>query len=146
MPRELTDADVERTIDDYARTARLAREARARRRRDHGLRGLPDQRVHRRATNHRTDRWGRATTRTACASPSRSSAGCARRSARTSSSSTGSPMLDPGPGRLPPSPRSWPSPRPSRAAGATIINTGIGWRQARIPTIATSIAAQRTPG
>jgi 2,4-dienoyl-CoA reductase (NADPH2) len=25
------------------------------------------------------------------------------------------------------------------AAGATIINTGIGWHEARIPTIATSV-------
>jgi 2,4-dienoyl-CoA reductase (NADPH2) len=27
----------------------------------------------------------------------------------------------------------------SRAAGATIINTGIGWHEARVPTIATMV-------
>jgi 2,4-dienoyl-CoA reductase (NADPH2) len=32
------------------------------------------------------------------------------------------------------------------AAGATIINTGIGWHEARIPTIATWCRARRSPG
>jgi 2,4-dienoyl-CoA reductase (NADPH2) len=32
------------------------------------------------------------------------------------------------------------------AAGATIINTGIGWHEARIPTIATSVPRAPSPG
>ncbi len=36
---------------------------------------------------------------------------------------------------------SWP--RPIEAAGATIINTGIGWHEARVPTIATSVPRAR---
>ncbi len=33
--------------------------------------------------------------------------------------------------------------RPSRPPGATLINTGIGWHEARIPTIATSVPRAR---
>jgi len=32
------------------------------------------------------------------------------------------------------------------AAGATIINTGIGWHEARVPTIVTSVPRQHLPG
>ena len=32
------------------------------------------------------------------------------------------------------------------AAGATILNTGIGWHEARIPTIATSVPGRRSRG
>ena len=32
------------------------------------------------------------------------------------------------------------------AAGATIINTGIGWHEARIPTIATMVPRAALPG
>ncbi len=69
--------------------ARARPAGRLRRRRDHGLRGLSDQRVHRRRGPTSAPTAGAARTRTACASrrdrpPRRASA-----SARTSSSSTG---------------------------------------------------------
>ncbi len=58
VPREMTSEDVERTIADFARTAALATGGGLRRRGDHGVGGLPDQRVHRHPTNKRTDEWG----------------------------------------------------------------------------------------
>ena len=90
------------------------------------------------ATNHRTDRWG-GSLREPDALPGRDRPPRARGGRRaTSSSSTGC--------------RCWTwSPGGStldevvtlakavEAAGATIINTGIGWHEARIPTIATSV-------
>ena len=83
-------------------------------------------------TNERTDRWG-GTYGTGCAFRWRSSRGCARPSGATSSSSTGS-TLD-----LVPGGSTWPEAVQLKAiesAGATILNTGIGWDEARVPTIA----------
>ncbi len=36
--------------------------------------------------------------------------------------------------------------RAIEAAGATLLNTGIGWHEARIPTIATPVPRARLPG
>lgn len=47
VPHALTGDEVEETIEDFVRAAELARTMRLRRRRDHGVRGLPDQRVRR---------------------------------------------------------------------------------------------------
>ena len=76
--------------DRRLRALRAARAAgRLRRRRDHGVRGLPDQRVRRAAAPTTATTSGAAASRTASASRSRSCAARARRSARTSSSSSG---------------------------------------------------------
>ena len=138
VPRALTGCG--RAADDRRlRALRAARPARRlRRRRDHGLRGLPHQPVHRARKPTTATTSGAATTRTGCASPWRSCGGCATRSARTSSSSTGCRCS------------TWSRAaarwdevvtlaQAVEAAGATIINTGIGWHEARIPTIATMV-------
>jgi 2,4-dienoyl-CoA reductase (NADPH2) len=36
--------------------------------------------------------------------------------------------------------------RAIEGAGATLLNTGIGWHEARVPTIATSVPARPSPG
>ena len=81
---------------------------------------------------------GAARPRAGCASPSRSYAARASWSATTSRSSTGS--------RCSTSSRAArPGTRPSssrctlEAAGVTVFNTGIGWHEARVPTIITQV-------
>ncbi len=89
-PRELTDAEVERTIEDYVRAARLARQAGYDGVEIMGSEGYLINEFIAAQTNHRTDRWG-GSYENRMRFPSRSSAACARPSARTSSSSTGCP-------------------------------------------------------
>ena len=126
------------TIDDFARCAALAQRGRLRRRRDHGLRGLPDQRVHRRADQPAQRRLGRHL-REPHALPGARSCGASRERVgpdfiiifRLS-------MLDlvEGGSTLP---EVIELAQALEAAGVTILNTGIGWHEARIPTIATEV-------
>ena len=58
VPRELTDAEVERTIDDYARAARLARQAGYDGVEIMGSEGYLINEFIAAQTNQRTDRWG----------------------------------------------------------------------------------------
>ncbi len=124
--------------DRRLRALRPARAARGlRRRRDHGLRGLPDQRVRGAAHQPARRRLGR---RLREAHPFPVEIVRATRAAvgrdfivifRLS-------MLD-----LVDGGSTWEEvvalARAVEAAGATIINTGIGWHEARIPTIATMV-------
>ena len=122
----------------YVRCAR-ARAARGlRRRRDHGLRGLPHQPVHRAADQPSRRRMGRRVREPHPLLRSRSCAGRATRSGRDFIIIYRLSMLD-----LVEGGSTWDEvvalAQAVEAAGATIINTGIGWHEARIPTIATMV-------
>ena len=132
-PRALTDAERRAHDRRLRRAARARPRGRLRRRRDHGLGGLPHQPVHRRRAPTTATTAGAARREPACASPSRSCAACARRSGRDFIIIYRLSMLDLveggctlGRGRRA---RAGPSRRPA----PTIINTGIGWHEARIP-------------
>ncbi|OLZ73513.1 NADPH-dependent 2,4-dienoyl-CoA reductase [Streptomyces sp. IMTB 2501] len=137
VPRELSDADIERTIDDYARAARLARQAGYDGVEIMGSEGYLINEFIARQTNRRTDRWGgsyenRTRFPVEIVKRVREAVGedfivIYRLS-----------MLDlvPGGSSLQ---EVITLGKAVEAAGATIINTGIGWHEARIPTIATSV-------
>ncbi|WP_333761253.1 NADPH-dependent 2,4-dienoyl-CoA reductase [Streptomyces sp. IBSBF 2390] len=137
VPRELSDADVERTIDDYARAARLARQAGYDGVEIMGSEGYLINEFIAAQTNRREDRWGgsyenRMRFPVEIVKRVREAVGedfiiIYRLS-----------MLDlvPGGSSLA---EVVTLAKEIEAAGATIINTGIGWHEARIPTIATSV-------
>ncbi|MFI0232529.1 FAD-dependent oxidoreductase [Streptomyces sp. NPDC017086] len=137
VPRELTDADIERTIDDYARTARLARRAGYDGVEIMGSEGYLINEFTAAPTNRRDDRWGgsfenRTRFPVEIVKRVREAVGedfivIYRLS-----------MLDliPGGSSLE---EVIALGKAVEAAGATLINTGIGWHEARIPTIATSV-------
>ncbi|MFJ3583183.1 FAD-dependent oxidoreductase [Streptomyces sp. NPDC090127] len=137
VPNELTDAEVEQTVEDYARCAELAKAAGYDGVEVMGSEGYLINEFIAAATNHRTDRWG---------------GGYANRVrfpleiVRRIREQVGEDfivvyrlsMLDlvPGGSTLE---EVVSLAKEIEAAGATIINTGIGWHEARIPTIATSV-------
>ncbi|MEU1039435.1 NADPH-dependent 2,4-dienoyl-CoA reductase [Streptomyces sp. NPDC005907] len=136
-PHALTDAEVEQTIDDYARAARLARQAGYDGVEIMGSEGYLINEFIAAQTNRREDRWGgsyenRMRFPVEIVKRVREAVGddfiiIYRLS-----------MLDlvPGGSSLD---EVITLARAVEAAGATIINTGIGWHEARIPTIATSV-------
>ncbi|MEU3145534.1 MULTISPECIES: NADPH-dependent 2,4-dienoyl-CoA reductase [unclassified Streptomyces] len=136
-PRELTDADIERTIDDYAQTARLARQAGYDGVEIMGSEGYLINEFIAAQTNHRTDRWGGS-----YENRTRFPIEVVRRVREAVGEDFiliyRLSMLDlvPGGSTLD---EVITLARAVEAAGATIINTGIGWHEARIPTIATSV-------
>ncbi|MGW1048914.1 FAD-dependent oxidoreductase [Streptomyces sp. NPDC002521] len=137
VPRELTDADIERTIDDYARTARLARQAGYDGVEIMGSEGYLINEFIAARTNRRTDRWGgsyenRTRFPVEIVKRVREAVGADFIVIYRLS------MLDlvPGGSSLE---EVIALGKAVEAAGATIINTGIGWHEARIPTIATSV-------
>ncbi|WP_030213405.1 NADPH-dependent 2,4-dienoyl-CoA reductase [Streptomyces bikiniensis] len=137
VPNELTDAEVEQTVEDYVRCAGLAKEAGYDGVEVMGSEGYLINEFVAAATNHRTDRWG---------GPYENRVRFPLEIVRRIRERVGEDfilvyrlsMLDLVPGgstleevvRLA---------KEIEAAGATIINTGIGWHEARIPTIATSV-------
>jgi len=136
-PRELSARGIERQIRAFVRCARLAREAGYDGVEVMGSEGYFINQFLVTHTNHRTDEWGgsyenRMRLPVEIVQRVREAVGpdfilIYRLS-----------MLD-----LIPDGSSWPEAvtlaKAVAAAGATIINTGIGWHEARIPTIATSV-------
>ncbi|MEU3901122.1 NADPH-dependent 2,4-dienoyl-CoA reductase [Streptomyces sp. NPDC045251] len=137
VPRELTDADIERTVDDYVRTARLARAAGYDGVEIMGSEGYLINEFIAARTNHRTDRWGGS-----YENRMRFPVEIVRRVREAVGEDFvliyRLSMLDlvPGGSTLD---EVITLAKAVEAAGATIINTGIGWHEARIPTIATSV-------
>ncbi|WP_330290897.1 NADPH-dependent 2,4-dienoyl-CoA reductase [Streptomyces sp. NBC_00576] len=136
-PHELTDAEVEQTIDDYAHTALLARRAGYDGVEIMGSEGYLINEFIAAPTNHRTDRWGGS-----YENRTRFPLEIVRRVREAVGEDFiliyRLSMLDlvPGGSTLD---EVITLARAVEAAGATIINTGIGWHEARIPTIATSV-------
>lgn len=136
-PRELTDADVERTIEDYVRAARLARQAGYDGVEIMGSEGYLINEFIAAPTNHRTDRWGGS-----YENRMRFPVEIVRRVREAVGEDFivvyRLSMLDlvPGGSTLD---EVVTLAKAVEAAGATLINTGIGWHEARIPTIATSV-------
>ncbi|MGC9410358.1 FAD-dependent oxidoreductase [Streptomyces sp. DZ1-3] len=137
VPRELTDAEIERTVDDYARTARLARAAGYDGVEIMGSEGYLVNEFIAARTNHRTDRWGGS-----YENRTRFPLEIVRRVREAVGEDFivvyRLSMLDlvPGGSTLD---EVVALAKAVEAAGATIINTGIGWHEARIPTIATAV-------
>lgn len=137
VPNELSDADVEQTVEDFVRAAGLAQSAGYDGVEIMGSEGYLINEFIASGTNHRTDRWGGS-----YENRIRFPVEIVRRTRervgpdfiliyRLS-------MLDlvPGGSTLD---EVTALAREIEAAGATIINTGVGWHEARIPTIATSV-------
>lgn len=136
-PHALTEDEVEETIEDFVRAAGLARRAGYDGVEIMGSEGYLINEFIAAATNHRTDRWGGS-----YENRIRFPVEIVRRVRERVGSDFiliyRLSMLDLVPGgssleevvRLA---------REIESAGATIINTGIGWHEARIPTIATSV-------
>ncbi len=136
-PRELSTSGVERQIRDFVRCAKLAREAGYDGVEIMGSEGYFINEFLVTHTNHRTDRWGgdyaqRMRLPVEIVERTRQAVGkdfiiIYRLS-----------MID-----LIPDGNSWEETvalaKAIESAGATIINTGIGWHEARVPTIATSV-------
>ena len=136
-PKEMTDEDIERTINDYVNCALLAKEAGYDGIEIMGSEGYLINQFIAKRTNHRTDNWGgnyenRIKFPLEIIQRTRAALGqnfiiIYRLS-----------MLD-----LVEDGSSWPEvvqlAKEVEKAGADLINTGIGWHEARIPTIATMV-------
>ncbi|MER5359577.1 NADPH-dependent 2,4-dienoyl-CoA reductase [Streptomyces sp. NPDC002785] len=136
-PHALDDDEVEETIEDFARAAELAQRAGYDGVEIMGSEGYLINEFIAAATNHRTDRWGGS-----YENRIRFPLEIVRRVRERVGSDFiliyRLSMLDlvPGGSSLE---EVVQLAREIEAAGATIINTGIGWHEARIPTIATSV-------
>ncbi len=136
-PRELSGGDIERTLDDYARCARLAQFAGYDGVEVMGSEGYLINQFVVQQTNFRTDGWGGSfenRIRFAVEPVRRVRETCGANFIIVFRLS----MLD-----LVEGGSTWEEvvalAKAIEAAGATIINTGIGWHEARIPTIATMV-------
>ncbi|MFF7297189.1 FAD-dependent oxidoreductase [Streptomyces sp. NPDC008265] len=137
VPNELTDAEVEQTVEDFVRAARLAKLAGYDGVEIMGSEGYLINEFIAAATNRRTDRWGGSY---------ENRVRFPLEIVRRTREAVGEDfilvyrlsMLDliPGGSTLD---EVVHLAKEIEAAGATIINTGIGWHEARIPTIATSV-------
>ncbi|MGW7431766.1 FAD-dependent oxidoreductase [Streptomyces sp. NPDC054861] len=137
VPNELTDAEVEQTIEDYARCAELAKAAGYDGVEVMGSEGYLINEFIAAATNQRTDRWGGAY-ENRVRFPLEIVRRIRERVGEEFIVVYRLSMLDlvPGGSTLE---EVVALAKEIEAAGATIINTGIGWHEARIPTIATSV-------
>ncbi|WP_406457593.1 NADPH-dependent 2,4-dienoyl-CoA reductase [Streptomyces sp. NBC_00876] len=137
VPHALTDDEVESTIEDFVTAAALARSAGYDGVEIMGSEGYLINEFIASATNHREDRWG-GSYENRIRFPVEIVRRVRERVGTDFIIVYRLSMLDLVPGgssleevvRLA---------REIEAAGATIINTGIGWHEARIPTIATSV-------
>ncbi|QIP85519.1 NADPH-dependent 2,4-dienoyl-CoA reductase [Streptomyces sp. Tu 2975] len=137
VPHALTDAEVEETVEDFVRAATLAKSAGYDGVEIMGSEGYFINEFIASATNHRTDRWGGSY---------ENRIRLPLEIVRRTREAVGTDfiliyrlsMLDlvPGGSSLE---EVVTLAKEIEAAGATIINTGIGWHEARIPTIATSV-------
>ncbi|MBI4755552.1 MAG: NADPH-dependent 2,4-dienoyl-CoA reductase [Betaproteobacteria bacterium] len=136
-PRELSDAEVEQTVDDYAACAALARDAGYDAVEIMGSEGYLINQFIVAATNRRTDRWG-GTYENRVRFPLEIVRRVRERVGPAFIVIYRLSMLD-----LVEGGSSWDEivqlARGVEQAGATLINTGIGWHEARIPTIATMV-------
>ena len=138
-PREMTPSEIEQTIDDFARAAALAREAGYDGVEVMGSEGYLITQFLAPRTNQRSRRVGRRAREPHALRQPRS---CAARAPppgadfiivyRISALDLVEGGLDGGRNRR-------RSRRAIEAAGATLLNTGIGWHEARIPTIAQAV-------
>ncbi|MFF0425426.1 FAD-dependent oxidoreductase [Streptomyces sp. NPDC021012] len=137
VPNELTDAEVEQTVEDYARCAELAKEAGYDGVEVMGSEGYLINEFIASATNQRTDRWG-GSYENRVRFPLEIVRRIRERVGEDFILVYRLSMLDlvPGGSTLD---EVVALAKEIEAAGATIINTGIGWHEARIPTIATSV-------
>ncbi|MEF8766183.1 MAG: NADPH-dependent 2,4-dienoyl-CoA reductase [Candidatus Accumulibacter phosphatis] len=136
-PRELSEEDIERTLKDYARCASLAQLAGYDGVEVMGSEGYLINQFIAQQTNFREDGWG---------GPFENRIRLAVETVRRVRAATGPnfiiiyrlSMLD-----LVEGGSTWDEivtlAKAIEAAGATLINTGIGWHEARIPTIATMV-------
>lgn len=136
-PKELDESGIHHTIDDFARCASFARDAGYDGVEIMGSEGYLINQFIAAHTNKRTDDWG---------GPFENRIRLALEIIKAVRQAAGDDfiiifrlsMLD-----LVQGGSTWPEvvalAREVEAAGATIINTGIGWHEARIPTIATSV-------
>ncbi len=135
--RALTGRQVDKTIDDFARSAVLAREGGYDGVEIMGSEGYFINQFISAATNHRTDEWGGS-----AANRMRLPLEIVERTREAVGPDFvivyRLSMLD-----LVPGGQTWDEvvelAQGIEAAGATIINTGIGWHEARVPTIVTSV-------
>ncbi|MFJ3897230.1 FAD-dependent oxidoreductase [Streptomyces sp. NPDC090083] len=136
-PRALTDDEVEQTVEDYVRAARLARQAGYDGVEIMGSEGYLINEFIAAPTNHRDDRWGGSYEKR-----TRFPVEIVRRVREAVGEDFiiiyRLSMLDLVPGGSTLDEVTWLA-KAVEAAGATLINTGIGWHEARIPTIATSV-------
>ena len=136
-PREMTDEDIERTIEEYACCAALAQRAGYDGVEVMGSEGYLINEFTVLHTNHRTDRWGGS-----MENRHRFPIEIVRRVRERVGPNFiiiyRISMLDLVEGGAP-----WQEivalAKAIEAAGATLINTGVGWHEARIPTIATMV-------
>lgn len=137
VPNELTDVEVEQTVEDYARCAELAKEAGYDGVEVMGSEGYLINEFIAAATNQRTDRWG-GSYENRVRFPLEIVRRIRERVGEDFILVYRLSMLDlvPGGSTLE---EVVQLAKEIEAAGATIINTGIGWHEARIPTIATSV-------
>ncbi|NGO79414.1 NADPH-dependent 2,4-dienoyl-CoA reductase [Streptomyces sp. YC504] len=137
VPHELTDDEVERTIEDFVRTAVLAKKAGYDGVEIMGSEGYLINEFIAAGTNHRTDRWG-GSYENRMRFPVEIVRRTRARLGRDFLIVYRLSMLDlvPGGSTLD---EVVTLAREIEAAGANILNTGIGWHEARIPTIATSV-------
>ncbi|MGW1894368.1 FAD-dependent oxidoreductase [Streptomyces sp. NPDC002004] len=136
-PHALTDDEIERTVDDFARAAELARRAGYDGVEIMGSEGYLINEFIAAATNHRDDRWG-GSYENRIRFPVEIVRRVRERVGTDFIIIYRLSMLDlvPGGSTLD---EVITLARAVEQAGATIINTGIGWHEARIPTIATSV-------
>ncbi|MGW0560734.1 oxidoreductase [Streptomyces sp. NPDC003016] len=136
-PNALTDAEVEQTIEDFVRASELARSAGYDGVEIMGSEGYLINEFIAAHTNHRDDRWG-GSYENRMRFPVEIVRRVRERVGPDFILVYRLSMLDlvPGGSSLD---EVITLARAIEAAGATIINTGIGWHEARIPTIATSV-------
>lgn len=136
-PHELTDAEVEQTIEDFARAAELAQRAGYDGVEIMGSEGYLINEFIAAATNQRADRWG-GSYENRIRFPVEIVRRVRERVGTDFILIYRLSMIDlvPGGSTLE---EVVQLAKEIEAAGATIINTGIGWHEARIPTIATSV-------